>query len=218
MQPDSRLLATEGNEVPKVVDPEERAKEIINAAITTLSKGGFGTFSLRNLAKQMGGSMTLITHYFPNREALMEAILASQVQDISDFNEEVQNVADPIERLRLVIEWAIPSDEWSVTLEKARIALVAHRDVDPLIDEFIMRLEPLMRGVYRDHVAELVDEEDLEMTVDLMRSWISGMALSTIEHPEIWTRERQLRVAERFISMLPLHTPVALQPASARNV
>ena len=203
--------------MPKVVDPEERTKEIIKAALTTLSKGGFATFTLRNIAKQMGGSMTLITHYFPNREALMDAILVAQENDISEFNEEMRGVTDPVERLRQVIEWAIPSDEWSVTMEKARIALLTHRDVDPLVDGFFMRMEPMMRGVYRDHVSELVDEEDLEMTVDLIRSWISGMTLSTIEHPEIWTREHQLRVAERFIAMLPLHTPVALQPASGRG-
>ncbi|MDP4502539.1 TetR/AcrR family transcriptional regulator [Nonomuraea turcica] len=199
--------------MPKIVDPRERAEEIINAALAILGKGGFAKFTLRNIAKQMGGSMSLITHYFPNREALIEGIVASVEEDIAQFNDEVQGVADPVERLHRLIEWAVPLDEWSLTMERARIALLAHRDADPAVDAFFVRLEPLMRGVYRQHVAALVAEEDLELTVDLMRSWISGITLSTVEHPEIWTRERQLRVVDRFVAMLPLREPVTLSRA-----
>ncbi|MEU6408041.1 TetR/AcrR family transcriptional regulator [Microbispora sp. NPDC046933] len=194
--------------MPKIVDPQERAREIVNAALSILGKGGFAKFTLRNIAKQMGGSMSLITHYFPNREALIEGILATAEDDIATFNDEMREVADPVERLHRVIEWSVPLDEWSLTMERARIALLAHRDADPAVDAFFVRLEPLMRGICRDHVAALVAEEDLELTIDLIRSWTSGITLSTVEHPEIWTRERQLRVVDRLVATLPLLEPV----------
>ncbi|MBP2326461.1 AcrR family transcriptional regulator [Kibdelosporangium banguiense] len=196
--------------MPKYVDPEQRSREIVEAAVAALSEGGFAKFTLRNLAQRMGGSMSLITHYFPNREALIEGILTAFEQDIAEFNEEMQSVGDPAERLHRVVEWALPLAEDGLIMERARIALLAHRDAEPAIDAFFVRLEPLMRGVYRDHVAALVDEADLEFAVDLMRAWVNGLTLSAIEHPEIWTRERQLRVVDAFFATLPLREPVTL--------
>jgi AcrR family transcriptional regulator len=203
--------------MPKVVDPQERAREIVNAAVTVLANGGFAKFTLRNLAQEMGGSVTLITHYFANRAQLIDGIVRSNEHDIDLLNQELDNIREPIDRLRRLIEWAIPLDEWSLTMERARIALLAHRDADPAVDAFFVRLEPAMRGVFQAHVAELVDEDDLELTVDLMRASINGITLSAIEHPEIWDRERQLRAAERFLAMLPLREAVTLAaPARSR--
>lgn len=196
--------------MPKYVDPEQRVREIVDAAMLALSEGGFAKFTLRNLGERMGGSMTLITHYFPNREALIEGILTSFENEVTTFNEEIRSVPDPVERLRLVIEWALPLEEQDLTAERGRIALLAHRDAEPSIDAFFTRLEPIMRGIYGEHVAPLVDEDDLELAVDLMRSWINGVTLSTIEHPEIWTRARQLRVVDRFVATLPLREPAVL--------
>ncbi|WP_206789644.1 TetR/AcrR family transcriptional regulator [Amycolatopsis sp. MtRt-6] len=198
--------------MPKYVDPEQRSREIVNAALTALSEGGFAKFTLRNLAERMGGSMSLITHYFPNREALIAGLLTSVEYDIAQFNDELHSVEDPVARLHQVVEWALPLTEEGLVTERARIALLAHRDAEPAIDAFFARLEPIMRTLYREHVAPLVADEDLELAVDLMRASISGITLSAIEHPEIWDRERQLRAVDRFIAMLPLREPVPLVP------
>lgn len=195
--------------MPKFVDPEQRSREIISAALAALSEGGFARFTLRNLAERMGGSMSLITHYFPNREALIEGLLAAVEYDIAVFNEDLRPIDDPVERLRRVVEWALPLDEETLVMERARIALLAHRDAEPAIGAFFARLEPLMRGVYREHVAALVAEEDLEFTIDLMRASTNGITLSAVEHPEIWDRDRQLRAINRFIAMLPLREPLS---------
>lgn len=198
--------------MPKYVDPQERSRDIVSAALAALSEGGFAKFTLRNLAERMGGSMSLITHYFPNREALIDGLLTSVEHDIAEFNEELRSVEDPATRLHRVVEWALPLDEDGLVMERARIALLAHRDAEPAVAAFFTRLEPVMRNLYREHVASLVDEADLELAVDLMRASISGITLSAIEHPEIWDRERQLRAVDRFIAMLPLREPVRLAP------
>ncbi|WP_219825488.1 TetR/AcrR family transcriptional regulator [Nonomuraea typhae] len=195
--------------MPKYVDPEQRSREIVRAAVTVLSEGGFARFSLRNLAEQMGGSISLITHYFPNREALIGGLLDGVAANVAEFGETIRAVEDPVERLRRVIEWGLPlDDEEELAMERARIALLAHRDAEPAIGAFFMRLESVMRDLFREHVAELVDKDDLEFAVDLLRSWVNGINLSAVEHPEIWTRDRQLRVLEHFLSTLPLREPV----------
>jgi hypothetical protein len=36
--------------------------------------------------------------------------------------------------------------------------------------------------------------------VDVFRAWTSGVALSAVEHPELWTPDRQLAVLDTFLS------------------
>jgi len=67
--------------MPKYVDPQKRMDEIVDASERLLSTGGFTNLTLRNLAKQMGGSITLVTHYFESRAALVTAILDRSPED-----------------------------------------------------------------------------------------------------------------------------------------
>ncbi|MEU1166456.1 TetR family transcriptional regulator, partial [Streptomyces sp. NPDC005921] len=61
--------------MPRYVDPEERVRDIVVASLEALSEGGLPELTLRKIAQRMGGSSTLITHYFANREALLDAVL-----------------------------------------------------------------------------------------------------------------------------------------------
>jgi len=52
------------------VDHEDRRREIVRAAIEVVKKHGYQGLTLRSLAAQMGGSSTLVTHYFRSRRNL----------------------------------------------------------------------------------------------------------------------------------------------------
>ncbi|MEV0222102.1 TetR/AcrR family transcriptional regulator [Streptomyces sp. NPDC050704] len=190
--------------MPKYVDPELRAKEITDAAVRVLGEGGFAKLTLRNLAKRLGGSITLVTHYFPNRDVLITGILEHFFAESDQFAEELAAIADPAERLHAALLWFLPVDEETLVRERGRIALVAHRDADAAVDDFITRLEPAMRAILAQGIAGFVEDDEFEVTLDLLRSWTTGMALSAVEHPEIWTVERQLRALDRFLALLSM--------------
>jgi hypothetical protein len=44
----------------------------------------------------------------------------------------------------------------------------------------------------------------MEATVDLIRLWTSGVVLSAIEHPELWTPERQTEALQHFMNLIEL--------------
>ena len=202
--------------MPRFVDPEERKASIISAMIEALAEGGFPTFTLRSLAKRMGGSSTLITHYFPNRDALIGALLESVLMDADAKSGELLQIDDPHERLHAVLKYFLPDDPETLALERVRVALVAHRDAEPALREFFDKLEPGMRGVMRAGLEEFVDAEDLDEMVDVLRAWTSGLALSAVEHPEMWTPERQTAALERFVSSMALPLAAASQKADSR--
>lgn len=187
--------------MPRYVDPEERVRDIVQASLKTLSEGGPAELTLRKIAQRMGGSITLITHYFPNREALLTAVLEYVLADADVVVEELSEIADPQERLRAALEWFLPNDEESWVEERARVALVTHQNAEPLIREHLQRMEPAMRAVLVKGLEDVVPSAELEGTVDVVRVWVSGMALSVVEHPDMWTAERQLAALRRFIRM-----------------
>ncbi|MFJ9634545.1 TetR/AcrR family transcriptional regulator [Streptomyces sp. NPDC101175] len=177
-------------------------RDIVVASLQALSEGGLAELTLRKIAQRMGGSITLITHYFANREALLDAVLEYALADADAILGELDEIADPRERLRVALEWFLPDTEEALTQERARVALLTHQGAEPVIGRHLQRMEPAMRAVLVRAVEELVPADELDGTVDMVRVWVSGIALSVVEHPEIWTPERQQAALERFLKVL----------------
>ncbi|MET8981142.1 TetR/AcrR family transcriptional regulator [Streptomyces sp. NPDC004539] len=172
-------------------------------SVHALSEGGLAELTLRKIARRMGGSITLITHYFANREALLDALLAHVRADADTALDELAEITDPRERLRAALEWFLPDTEEALMQERARVALLTRQVAEPVIRRNLDRMESAMRAVLVRGVEELVPADELGGTVDMVRVWVSGMALSVVEHPEIWTPERQKAALERFLGVLP---------------
>ena len=72
--------------MPKVVDHDERRRELVEAAAAVFSARGFHNISMRGLATELGVKRSTIYHYFPSKEALFAAcsehVLAAVRQDI----------------------------------------------------------------------------------------------------------------------------------------
>ncbi|MEV5811058.1 TetR/AcrR family transcriptional regulator [Streptomyces mutabilis] len=177
-------------------------RDIVMASVAALNEGGLPELTLRKIAKRMGGSITLITHYFPDREALLRAILDHTLADADSFLEELALIEDPQEKLRASLRWFLPLTEESLALERTRVALAAYRTAEPIIRANSDALEPAMRRVLRNGLDGFVPDDALDSTVDLARSWVSGMALSAVEHPEMWTPQRQLATLDAFAALL----------------
>jgi len=200
--------------MPRFVDHEQRKADIVAAVVEAIAEGGFKSFTLRSLAQRMGGSSTLITHYFPNREALLQALLDSAMSEATEQAETLQRIGDPHERLHAVLEWFLPNTPESLQLERVRIVLVGHIESEPMVAGFFKQLEEGMRGLMRKSLQEFVDPKALEDMVDLLRAWTSGVALSAVEHPEIWSPQRQMAALDRFLSSLSL--PMRARPRARR--
>ena len=188
--------------MPRVVDPDQRKREIIDAVVLTLGEGGFAKFSLKAVAERMGGSITLITHYFPNRDALMAGLLDQVVEDRNQVYEKLAEATDPYERVYAALKYFLPDTPENLALERARVALAAHLRGDPAVTKFFKVLEPAMRDVFCLALDGVITDPDVEPTVDILRAWSSGIVLSAVEHPEIWTPRRQRAALERFLEMI----------------
>lgn len=57
---------------PPSADNVDRCKVILDAAVTLFAKDGFRAVELRDIAQQAGVTVSLIRHYFGNRDKLID--------------------------------------------------------------------------------------------------------------------------------------------------
>ena len=59
--------------MPIAVDAEERKREVVEAAAKLIVSGGLEAVTFRNLARELGCSTTVISHYFENKSEVLLA-------------------------------------------------------------------------------------------------------------------------------------------------
>lgn len=69
---DTPLQAKDSNTTTKGY---ERASAILEAARQLLARDGYAALSMRSVAQQLGVSLSTVQHYYPSRDALIEALL-----------------------------------------------------------------------------------------------------------------------------------------------
>lgn len=196
--------------MPRFVDHDQRRDEILQAAATVLAESGYARFSFRAIADKMGGSSTLVTHYFATRRVLLSAMIDRVFDDAKAEHDRLMSLPEGEQRLRAVLQYFLPNDRESAQQERIRIALLPYRDTDTVIDEFFSRLEVDMRDLLRAGISGLGRSVDEDFYVSVIRAWVNGLALSVVEHPELWAANCQ----ERTTSWLMRSLMSALAPAA----
>ena len=191
--------------MPRYVDHDQRRRDIVEAACMQLGEEGLNGFSLRAVAARLGGSVTLVTHYYTSRQELLDELASSMMEwwdrDIAAMD---ADIADPYERLRAFLTWMLPLTPEDRVVERGRIHLLAEqqgsKSTQPIFDTWDARI----RGFLADHLRDLVPSDELDITVDVLRSITNGLVLSMIEHPDKWPSDRMLRVLEESLVRLGL--------------
>ncbi len=94
--------------MPRHVDPAQRRREITVAAVRILARSGPRSLTLKSLAEELGGSITLVTHFFSNREDLFSAVVQELTEGYDHELAEMEAGASPVERLRILLQWMVP--------------------------------------------------------------------------------------------------------------
>lgn len=103
--------------MPRVVDHEERRRQIATAVSDIAATRGLSDVSFREVAAQAGVSVSLVQHYFGDKANLLMTTLEIQSNTMTAYiTERLAGVgadADPIDVLRIVARAFLPIDEVS---------------------------------------------------------------------------------------------------------
>ena len=189
--------------MPRSVDHDERRRDIARAAIRLLAKNGPRGLTLRALADELGGSITLVTHFFPNRRALLDAVTSQVIEDsATDLASFESAQLTPAERLRAFLVWLLPTTAETLQLERSRVLLSAESDAHFNIQEFFDTWERTIRDLIERYVTPLVPEGERQFYIDLLRVVQNGVVLSSVEHPKYWTPEKQIEFIDALVPVV----------------
>jgi len=202
--------------MPRQVDPEERRQEIVAATKQLLAERGLAGLSFREIGKRLGGSSTLVTHYYSTQAELFEDLAVRSVRSWrADLKEIERQHPDPASRLHaLLFTWLLPMRGPDLDDERARINLVAAgiagAETQSVLDAWEAGMQALLHELLRD----LIPDSEVDLAADVLRATSNGIALSAVEHPEYWTPERQLEVFAKVVGSLGILDDLAADAAA----
>ncbi len=100
--------------MPKVIDAEQKRREILAAAATTFARHGHGGTNLQRVAAAAGMGKSSLYHYFPTRDALFDALVRDLLQrEEAAFDELATAPGSAPQRLEALMSAIVALiDEW----------------------------------------------------------------------------------------------------------
>lgn len=111
-------------------------EQVIEATLKVIEEGGIKDVTVRKVADAIGRSTTVITHYFPTREHLLEAALTRSF--VQSKEQAMQFIQDSDDKLWAFMNWSVSAQHRRVWLQLVA-AYLAGLDphVSRQIDEFV---------------------------------------------------------------------------------
>jgi AcrR family transcriptional regulator len=107
--------------MPRLVDHEVRRAEIIDATWRLIARRGIDATTMREIAREMGMANGALTHYFPDKNAIIQAAFEYVFQATNDRIAARLGNAVGLEALRVFCREVMPVDD--VTLLEARVVI-----------------------------------------------------------------------------------------------
>lgn len=190
-------------------DPEARRKHILEATARCVRRSGFHGASMADIAAEAKMSVGVIYRYFASKEAIIEAIVAKDMAEISAKFGKWETTPDDqlVDSLLGIVE---PAVAHQFDLDKAGLALEVLSEAarNPRVAAMIARADAeerqLGRSLWR-RLAPGLDEAQLAAREDLMVTLFDGLIVRAVSNPatDRETLARAIRQVMRLLMTLP---------------
>jgi len=128
--------------MPKIIDHDQRRREIVEVAKGIILKGGFEAATMRSIAAEAGFANGALKHYFPGKESIVAATFETILAQMSEGVQDAGSVPATAEAaLRGFLEATVPRDPEQIAAGRVLLALW----------EYAMSNEQLAE-LYRSHL------------------------------------------------------------------
>ncbi|MEU0569844.1 TetR/AcrR family transcriptional regulator [Nonomuraea sp. NPDC005983] len=180
--------------MPKIVDHDERRREVLSAARRVIVRDGIDAATTRAIAKEAGYSNGVLAHYFADKDEILLSALSQSHQRIRErLTRKVEGVTG-LAALRELLLDNLPLDAertqetrlevsfWSRSLAAERLAEVQRAEA--------AELRAAVRGLLAEARAagELATEENLDDLTEHLLALMDGLSLHLLLYPDRLTR------------------------------
>lgn len=195
--------------MPRDIDRSARLTDIADATLRVAKSTGANSVTIRAVARELGGSTTLVTNYLPSRAALILNVL-DRARDRwrAEYEEQTAGLA-PMHRFEALVS-AAPKppepdpDDLEPVLRALILEIVANAEAEPTLRSALHRESEDYRRVLRA-AAHDAGYEDPELATDLGYLLLRGAYFASAEDPEYWDAGRTREVTLAALRALPRH-------------
>ena len=186
--------------MPRPVDPAARLRQIDEAVLQIVAHEGLAAVTFRRVAAALGASTTAVTHFVPDREALLEHAFAALRAEVGAAIAAAGAERDPVERLRALLIGGLPlSGDAAPWLAYAQFQMAPGRaDWAAAAAADLERL----RGALAGALGALELRAPPAAALDLCAALVDGISAAVVVDPAGWPAARQLAAVDGLISAL----------------
>ncbi|MFG3442126.1 TetR/AcrR family transcriptional regulator [Nonomuraea sp. NPDC047897] len=175
--------------MPKIVDHDERRRELLSAARRVIVRDGIDAATTRAIAKEAGYSNGVLAHYFADKDEILLSALRQSHQRIRERLAGKVHGAGGLAALRELLLDNLPLDAertqetrlevsfWSRSLASERLAEVQRAEAG--------ELRAVVRGLLGQARAagELRGDDDLDDVTEHLLALVDGLSLHLLLYP-----------------------------------
>ena len=164
----------------------ERPTEIIQAAYYMIAERGFEGFRIRSLAEQVGVNHATLLHYFPSKQAVIEAVVGYLLQQLQEEGM-AHDAVTPQDALRRELDdfrrRLLGNREFFIVLNE--LQLRAYRDpfIAASLTQMYTQWRHYLTGLIRQGISAKQFRPDVPVAalVEVIIGQFRGIALSALE-------------------------------------
>ncbi|WP_019506394.1 TetR/AcrR family transcriptional regulator [Pleurocapsa sp. PCC 7319] len=187
---------------------DNRRSEVTEAAWRVIIKEGLDKTSMRAIAKELGSSTGVVTHYFRDKNELMLFVLERIFENLHEEMESSIKEQQGIKKLEQMILAALPLKPRSLDGWKVWVAFLGNAiGREKLILEHQKRYD-FLRQIISQELADLQAEKliqaDLDLTLEAnaLIALVDGIGTGVVINPLQFSSEQQIYLVKRHIKAL----------------
>jgi AcrR family transcriptional regulator len=212
--------------MPKVVDHQQRRRELGEAVWRVIRTRGMAGATVRAVAQESGWSTGALRHYFASQSELIAFAMRLVIDRVTERVIGLGPFDDLWEGVETVLSQVIPLDAERSAEFEVWIVLTGRALTDPVLRELLSESHAGVRNLCHQIVQELAnrgprDDIDVELETERLQAVVDGLSLHAVLAPETTTPERVRTVLRRHLTELVGHraepAPAGLQAPLGQN-
>jgi AcrR family transcriptional regulator/ribosomal protein S18 acetylase RimI-like enzyme len=187
--------------MPKIVDHEDRRRQIARAIVARIEREGIATVSVRAIAADLGSSPSALRHYFPSSDEMLDVTLRMMRDHQQQRLQSARAAGSPAAQIRATWLQALPLDAerrreaqvWLAVMTTARTPALR-----ATLEEMNAGLDHLCRAT----VAELAPHSSAAVEALHLRAFTDGLTVGALTAADRFTPQRLEQSLDDYLAAL----------------
>ncbi|WP_018680982.1 TetR/AcrR family transcriptional regulator [Actinokineospora enzanensis] len=173
--------------MPKVIDHDQRRREIVEVSKRLIAEGGFEAATMRSIVTAAGFANGALKHYFAGKDGIIAATFESVLEETAERMSELDVGLAPVESLRGFVEAAMPLEPDRITSARVLLVLWGHSVANPDLARQYRELLTVWRGELTRRIglawSKQLDDPAVGVVADEIISVTIGANVASLMHP-----------------------------------